>query len=49
MDLSEIESKYRADGWGASAYQPSMMASLLLYAYCVGERSSRKIADTNAV
>ena len=38
-----------AAGWGASAYQPSMMVSLLLYAYCMGERSSRKIADTNAV
>ena len=43
MDLSAFEGKYRADGWGAAAFPPSMMAPLLLYAYCVGERSSRKI------
>ncbi len=43
MDLSAFEGKYRADGWGAAAFPPSMMVPLLLYAYCVGERSSRKI------
>ena len=43
MGLSRFYEKYRADGWGASAHQPSMMVPLLLYAYCVGERSSRKI------
>lgn len=43
MDLSAFYSKYRADGWGAAAFEPSMMVSLLLYAYCVGERSSRAI------
>ncbi|MDR4509207.1 MAG: transposase [Candidatus Brocadiaceae bacterium] len=35
--------RYREDGWGRAAFNPSMMVSLLLYAYCVGERSSRKI------
>ena len=43
MDLSELYGKYRIDGWGGSAYEPSMMASLLVYAYCMGERSSRRI------
>ena len=43
MDLFAFEAKYRADGWGAAAFPPSMMVPLLLYAYCVGERSSREI------
>ncbi|MHC5054435.1 MAG: sulfatase-like hydrolase/transferase, partial [Planctomycetota bacterium] len=30
-------------GWGAKAFSPDMMVALLLYAYCMGERSSRKI------
>lgn len=43
MDLSAFYANYRSDGWGASAFPPDMMVSLLLYAYCLGERSSRKI------
>ena len=43
MDLSAFRGKYRADGWGASAFSPDMMVTLLLYAYCTGQRSSRKI------
>ncbi len=43
MDLSSLYAKYRADGWGAAAFEPKMMTTLLLYAYCVGERSSRRI------
>jgi len=43
MDLSKFYGKYRQDGWGRAAYEPSMMVSLLLYAYCLGERSSRRI------
>jgi transposase len=43
MDLSAFEAKYRADGWGAAAFPPSMMVPLLLYAYSTGVRSSRKI------
>ena len=31
------------DGWGRAAYVLSMMVSLLLYAYCLGVRSSRQI------
>jgi transposase len=43
MDLSAIEETYRRDGWGQAAYEPTMMVALLLYAYCLGERSSRQI------
>ncbi len=43
MDLSAIEETYRRDGWGQAAYDPTMMVALLLYAYCLGERSSRQI------
>jgi transposase len=34
---------YRADGSGRPAHDPGMMVALLLYAYAVGERSSRQI------
>lgn len=43
MDLFNFYGKYRQDGHGRAAYEPSMMVSLLLYAYCMGERSSRRI------
>lgn len=43
MDLSGFYGQYRSDGIGASAFEPSMMVALLLYAYCRGERSSRRI------
>jgi transposase len=43
MDLRQFYAKYRDDGWGRAAYVPSMMVSLLLYAYCLGVRSSRRI------
>ncbi|MFH1140237.1 MAG: IS1182 family transposase [Chloroflexota bacterium] len=43
MDLGEFYAAYRNDGWGAAAYDPAMMVGVLLYAYCQGIRSSRKI------
>jgi transposase len=43
MDLSAFYDSYRADGWGRAAFEPQMMVSLLLYAYAIGERSSRGI------
>ena len=43
MDLSRFYAKRRPDGWGRAAFEPSMMVSLLLYAYCKGVTSSRKI------
>src|SRR4030042_6804802 len=44
MDLMDFYVVYRKDGWGAAAYDPSMMVAVLLYAYCQGIRSSRRIA-----
>jgi transposase len=43
MDLSAFLAAYRRDGWGRAAFEPSMMVSLLLYAYARGECSSRGI------
>lgn len=43
MDLSKLHLKYRADGWGRSAYDPTMMVALLLYSYSTGVLSSRRI------
>jgi len=43
LDLSGFLRRYRADGWGRAAYPPKTMVALLLYAYCTGVRSSRKI------
>src|SRR3990170_8839655 len=43
MDLKAFYQKYRPDGRGQTAYEPSMMITLLLYAYSVGIRSSRQI------
>ena len=45
MDLSEFYAAYRNDGWGAAAYDPAMMVAVLLYAYCRGLRSSRRLAQ----
>jgi len=41
LDLEPFYAAYRADGHGAAAHEPKMMLTLLAYAYCVGERSSR--------
>jgi transposase len=43
LDLSAFYAAYRADGKGGSVYDPAMMLSVLLYVYCTGERSSRRI------
>jgi transposase len=43
MDLRAFLAAYRDDGWGRAAHDPAMMVALLLYAYSVGERSSRRI------
>src|SRR3954449_8983016 len=41
--LSSFLAAYRLDGRGGAAYDPEMMLALLVYSYCVGERSSRRI------
>ena len=43
LDAESFYSAYRADGHGAAAHDPKMMLTLLAYAYCLGERSSRGI------
>ncbi len=44
LDLRAIESKIQAkDARGTRPYSPSMMVALLIYGYCLGIRSSRKI------
>ena len=43
MDLSAFGAGYRADGQGGRPYHPQMMATLLVYCYCRGRKSSREI------
>lgn len=43
IDLKQFYKKYRSDGVGNSAFNPSIMVGLLIYSYCIGERSSRRI------
>ena len=43
LDLTEIERRYRRGGAGRQAYPPAMLVALLLYAYAIGVRSSRRI------
>jgi transposase len=43
IDLSGFYGVYREGGWGRAAFEPAMMVALLLYAYAVGERSSRAV------
>jgi transposase len=44
LDLSRIHAPYQDETRGAPPFDPAMMTCLLLYAYCVGVFSSRKIA-----
>jgi transposase len=43
LDLSAIYQSYNSSKGGQPPFAPKMMTSLLLYAYCVGIPSSRKI------
>src|SRR4051795_1689156 len=43
LDLSAFFASYRVDGHGRAAHDPAMMLALLVYAYAIGERSSRRI------
>jgi transposase len=44
LDLSAVSAPYEEELRGAPPFDPIMMTCLLLYAYCVGVYSSRKIA-----
>ena len=43
MDLRAFYAAYRADGHGAAAYEPSVMVTVILFAFATGVRSSRAI------
>lgn len=43
LDLAAIFQAYEAEGRGQPPYHPAMMVKLLLYAYCIGRPSSRRI------
>ena len=45
LDLSPIMEKYDSEKGGKPPYHPRMMLVLLLYSYCIGVFSSRKIAS----
>src|SRR6266851_8565526 len=44
LDLQRVYAPYEEETRGAPPFEPAMMVCLLLYAYCVGVFSSRKIA-----
>jgi len=43
LDLSGFYRSLRIDGRGGASYEPGAVLGVLLYAYCVGERSSGRI------
>ncbi len=43
LDLSEITRRYEQEGRGFPPFHPRMMVALLLYSYCMGAYSSRRI------
>ena len=43
LDLSAILGKYEEEGRGFPPFHPRMMVTLLLYAYCMGIYSSRRM------
>lgn len=45
LDLSRFYAPYEAETRGSPPFDPQLMVCLLLYAYCVGVFSSRKIAQ----
>src|SRR6267143_2097222 len=44
LELSRFYAPYEQETWGAPPFDPAMLVCLLLYAYCVGVFSSRKVA-----
>ena len=45
LDLSEIRARYERERRGGPAYHPRMMVKVLLYGYCIGVSSSRRMAQ----
>ena len=44
IDINEIQQAYEAELRGFPPYHPKMMLKILIYGYCIGVRSSRKIS-----
>ena len=45
LDLSEITARYEHERRGGPPYNPRMMVKVLVYGYCIGVASSRRIAQ----
>ena len=45
LDMSEVTAHYERERRGGPPYHPRMMVKVLLYGYCVGVASSRRIAQ----
>ena len=45
LDISEVTARYERERRGGPPYHPRMMVKALLYGYCVGVASSRRIAQ----
>ena len=45
LDMSEVTARYERERRGGPPYHPRMMVKALLYGYCVGVSSSRRIAQ----
>ena len=45
LDLSDITARYEQERRGGPPYHPRMMVKVLLYGYCTGVASSRRIAQ----
>ena len=45
LDLSAITARYQGEERGGPPYHPRMMVKVLLYGYCTGVASSRRIAQ----
>ena len=43
MDMAPFLARYNPEGEGQAAFDPALMVALLLFGYCVGERSSRRL------
>ena len=44
LDLSVIMARYEGEERGGPPYHPRMLVKVLLYGYCIGAASSRRIA-----
>ena len=45
LDLSDITARYERESRGGPRYHPLMMVKVVLYGYCIGVSSSRRIAQ----